>query len=262
MDGAEKFTISRFTGDSAGKAEISVAREFPLTIIFNGEELVTLLCSPIEFKYLAVGFLSSEGLLKSKDEIKRITTDDQRGIIRIETVDNRGPAEDVIFKRLITSGCGRGAAFYSEADAARQKIATRTKISPEEVYALANQFQHGSDLYLETHGVHSAALCNPKGILVFAEDIGRHNAIDRVFGKCFLENISIEDCLIMTSGRVSSDSVYKVARRGIPILVSISVPTGLGVKTADDLGITLIGSVRGNRRMNVYANDWRVVRHQ
>ena len=253
----ERFPIMRLTREGRSSVEDEVARELPVTIILNDEELVTMLCSPEHLDYLVVGFLSSEGLLTSKDEIKKILIDNERGVVRLETVIAKESPQDILFKRIISSGCGRGASFYSTADAASQKVDSRTSISTNEVFTLVNQFQHGSELYLATHGVHSAALCDTNRILVFSEDIGRHNAIDKIFGKCLLEGIPTSDRIIITSGRISSEILHKVAKKGIPIIISVSVPTNLGVRIADDLGITLIGSVRGNK-INVYTNDWRV----
>ena len=254
----ERFPVVRLTRESRDNIEEVVARESPVTIILNNQELVTLLCSPENLEYLAVGFLSSEGLLKSRDEIKKILVDSQRGVVRLETVEDKGFAQDVLFKRLITSGCGRGTSFYSAADTTSQKVESRREISVAEVFALVSEFQHGSEVYLATHGVHSAALSDRKSMLVFSEDIGRHNAIDKIFGKCLLEDIATDDRVVITSGRISSEILHKVAKRGIPIIISISVPTNLGVRIADNLGITLISSVRG-KRMNVCTNDWRVV---
>ena len=258
MDGIETLPVKRVTreGSSSTIQEV-IAREFPVTIILNGKELVTLLCSPKDLKYLAVGFLAAEGFLSSKDEIKKVMVDGQRGVVRVETVADKEPAQDILFKRIITSGCGRGASFYSAADTTSQKVDSRVKISASEVFALVNKFQHSSEVYLATHGVHSAALCDGASMLVFSEDIGRHSAIDKIFGKCLLEDIATEDRLIITSGRITSEILHKVAKRGIPIIISISAPTNLGVKLADKLGITLIGSVKG-RKMNVYTNDWRL----
>ncbi len=253
----ERFPILRLTREGRSSLEEAVASEFAVTVILNDQELVTLLCSPKNLEYLVVGFLASEGLLKSKNEIKKITVDDQRGVVRLETEGGEGFAQDALFKRLITSGCGRGASFYSAADAASQKVESQTTISADEVFALVNKFQHGSLVYLATHGVHSAALCDTDHILVFMEDIGRHNAIDKIFGKCLLEDIPTDDRVIITSGRITSEILHKVAKRGIPIIISISAPTNLGVRIADNLGITLIGSVKG-KRMNVYTNDWRL----
>jgi FdhD protein len=258
MDNVERFPIQRVTKEGTISIEGVFARELPVTIILNNQELVTMLCSPTNLDYLAVGFLSSEGFLRSKEDIKKLMIDDQRGVVRVETKDDKQFAQDILFKRIISSGCGRGASFYSAADAASQKVESQMEISTDEVFALVNEFQHGSEVYLATGGVHSAALCDRKSILVFSEDIGRHNAIDKIFGKCLLDDISTEDRVIITSGRISSEILHKVAKRGIPIIISISAPTNLGVRIADSLGITLISSVRG-KKMNVCTNDWRIV---
>ncbi len=253
----EKIPILRFTEEGGRNIEDVFAREFPLTIILNDQELVTLLCSPTDLRYLAIGFLSSEGLLKSRGEIKKIIVDERRGVVRVETEEGRELDRDVLFKRLITSGCGRGVSFYSANDTTGQKIESQMEISAHDVFTLVSDFQHRSQIYRMTGGVHSAALCDNNGILVFEEDIGRHNAIDKIFGKCLLDDISTEDRVIITSGRISSEILHKVAKKRIPIIISISAPTNLGVRIADNSGITLISSVRG-KRMNVCTNGWRV----
>ena len=254
----EKISISQFTEEGRRNLEDVFAREFPLTIILNDRELATLLCSPKDLGYLAVGFLYSEGLLESKDGIKKISVDDKRGVVRLETIEDKGFTRDVLFKRVvISSASGKGASLYNAADAASQKIESRMKISADEVSALVERFQHRSQLYLATGCVHSAALCDTKNTLVFTEDIGRHSAIDKIFGKCLLENIPTDERVMITSGRISSEILRKVARKRIPIIISIAVPTNLGVRIADKLGITLISSVRG-KRMNICANGWRV----
>ena len=225
MNTIERFSIVRISEEGENDTEDVVAREFSLTIILNNQELVTLLCSPTDLEYLAIGFLFSEGLLRGKDEIKKILVDDQRGVVRIETEESGELARDVLFKRLITSGCGRGASFYSAADATGQKVESQAKVSAPEV---------------------------------FSEDIGRHNAIDKIFGECMLRDVPTDDHMIITSGRISSEILLKVAKRNIPILISKSAPTNLGVRLADELGVTLIGFVRG-KKMNIYTNRWRVV---
>ncbi len=255
----EKFPIVRVTEQGMSQGEDITTMEFALTIILNNQELVTLLCSPADLKYLAIGFLVSEGLLNSKDEIKKIVVDDQRGVVRVETEEDKGLASQLLFKRLITSGCGRGASFYSAADAKNQaRVESQIVISAPQVFALVKEFQHRSQVYKATGGVHSAALCDTKNIILFSEDIGRHNAIDKIFGECMLTDLPTEDHLIITSGRISSEILFKVAKRNIPILISKSAPTNLGVKLAADFGITLIGFARG-KRMNVYTDSWRVV---
>jgi FdhD protein len=254
----EKLSVLKFTEKGSSSVEDVVAKELPLTIILNNQELVTLLCSPTGLRYLAVGFLFSEGLLRSKDEIKKILVDDRRGMVRVETEGGEELASDALFKRFITSGCGRGASFYSAADARdRVKVESRVEISTLEVLALVKEFQHRSQIYQATGGVHSAALCDIRNILVFSEDIGRHNAIDKIFGQCILDDLVTDGHIIITSGRISSEILLKVAKRNVPIIVSKSAPTNLGVKLADDLGVTLVGFVRG-KRMNVYTHAWRI----
>jgi len=253
----ERFPALRLTAEGGGEIEDAVARESLATIFLNGQELVTLLCSPQQLDYLAVGFLFSEGLLKSRDEIKKVKVDEPKGAVRVETKGEISADSRFFAKRLITSGCGGGATFYSVADAAMPEVTSRQKISSADILNLVRAFQHGSPLFRETGGVHSAALCDRSKILVFSEDIGRHNAVDKVFGRCLLEDIPTADRLLLTSGRVSSEVLYKVARREVPIIISVSAPTSLGVKMAEKLGITLVGHVRG-KRMNVYTHSWRI----
>ena len=248
----------RVTEQGRNQTQDVVVKESPLTIILNNQELVTLLCSPTDLQYLAIGFLLSEGLLESKDEIKKLIVDDRRGVARVETERTNESAGELLFKRLITSGCGRGAGFYHAADTqALVKVQSNIKISALKVFNLVKEFQHHSQIYRTTGGVHSASLCDTENILVFKEDIGRHNAIDKIFGECILRDIPTDDRIVITSGRISSEILLKVTKRNIPILISKSAPTNVGVSLAADLGITLVGFVRG-KRMNVYTNEWRV----
>ena len=259
MDSTERISIHRVTREGRQGTEDLVTRETPLTIILNNRELVTLLCSPLELEYLAVGFLASEGLIKSRDEVKKLIVDEERGVARVETEEEEGFDSELLFKRLITSGCSGGASFYRPGDAQnRAKVASQLSISATRVFSLVKQFQTNSRTFRATGGVHSAALCDVNGILVFSEDIGRHNAIDKVFGRCMLDDIATDDRIAVTSGRISSEILLKVARRSVPILVSRSAPTNLGVRLAGDLGVTLLGFVRGER-MNVYSHSWRIV---
>ena len=127
----------------------------------------------------------------------------------------------------------------------------------EEVLAMVKEFDTRSEMYQATNGVHSAALCDNKHILVFCNDLGRHNAIDKVFGECILKGIPTIDRMVITSGRTPSEMVLKVAKGKVPILISVSVPTDLSTRLANDLDITIIGFVRGGM-MNVYTSHQRV----
>ena len=253
--------LLQLTDGDRRNVEDAVARECPLTIFLNNQELVTLLCSPTNLQYLAVGFLFSEGLLKDKNNIKKLLVDDQHGVVRVETKETERLIRDVLFKRLITSGCGRGVSFYSATDAIVQKVESQVEISAHNIFTLVSDFQHRSQIFRITGGVHSAALCDTENIIIFKEDIGRHNAIDKIFGECTLRDITTNNRIIITSGRISSEILLKAAKRNISIIISKSAPTDLGVKLANDLSVTLIGFVRG-KRINVYSNDWRIVRDE
>ncbi len=245
-----KLSVLRVTQQDESEIEDIVVREFSLTIVLNSQELVTLLCSPSSLEYLAVGFLLSEGLVNAKDDIKKIVVDGQRGVAEAETEDAIGTPRG----RVLASGGGK-----SLASVGIQKVSAdpQTKLPASQVFSLVEDFVKRSRVFKATGGVHSAALCDSTRVLVFSEDIGRHNAIDKVFGECLLKDMATDNRVMVTSGRVSSEILLKVARRNIPILVSKSAPTDLGVKLANDLGITLIGFVRG-KKMNVYTNGWRV----
>lgn len=248
----------RVTDHDSMTLEDTVVGEFPMTLMLNDQELVTMLCTPADLKYLAVGFLFSEGFIESKDDVKQVTVNQGTGVVRVDTTTAEGIDREALFSRIITSGCGRGASFYSATDLSGEKVQSLTKIAVASVLALTSEFQRRSETYRATGGVHSAALCDERNILVFSEDIGRHNAMDKVFGECLMKDTPTDDRIVVTSGRISSEILLKVARRKVPILISKSAPTSLAVKLADDLGITLVGFVRG-KRANVYTNTWRII---
>lgn len=258
MTETERLPILQITEQGSNANESVVVKEFALAIILNKQGLATLLCSPTNLKYLTIGFLFSEGLIKGKDELKEIIVDEGKGIVRVETEGGKVPTNNLSFKPLIASGGGKSGSFSGVANIkGMTKIDSQIGISAHEVFSLVEEFQHCSRLYKITGGVHSAALCDTKSIQIFSDDIGRHNAIDKIIGECLLRDIPTDNQIIITSGRISSEILLRVAKKRIPVLISVSAPTNLGVRLATDLGVTLIGFVRGNR-MNVYANEWRV----
>jgi FdhD protein len=246
----KKVPTLRITEHDSVKMDSTVAREFSLTIVLNGQELVTLLCSPTDSQFLAVGFIQSQGLIKSKDDIKNISADD-RGAVRIETKKK----VDISPRSVLTSSGGKGPGLFITQNVKKE---SQLKLSTAFIFSLMEEFDQRSEVFKTTGGTHSAALCNAKGIVVFSEDIGRHNAIDKMFGQCLLQDIAIDNCFVLFSGRISSEILLKVAARGLPILIARNAPTDLGIKLANDLGITLVGFARG-KKMTVYANDWRIV---
>jgi FdhD protein len=157
--------------------------------------------------------------------------------------------------RTVTSGCAGGISFGREV---QEKIADGVTFRQEKIKAIFREFHQKSDTYKLTGGVHGAALTDGERILVFAEDIGRHNAVDKVIGYCLLENLSFEGTIMLASGRLSSEIVSKCARCRIPLLVSRAAPTSLAITIAQSSGLTLVGFVRGER-MNVYTGRQRIL---
>lgn len=253
----ESFTITRIKGNGRETAEDMVVQEVPFTLNLAEKELVTLLCSPFDMDDLVRGFLFTSGLIKNLDEIKRITIDNQRWFCYIEVANAQ--AGDLMFKRMYTSGCGRGVLFYNALDIMhKSKVISEFKIISAFVSGVMLNFQKQSEIYLKTGGVHSAALTDGHNIIAFREDIGRHNAIDKVIGYALSQSRSFEDNALLTSGRISSDVVFKVRRCGIPIIISCSAPTNQAVRLAREMNITLVGFARGNR-MNVYSAEERII---
>lgn len=251
------FKITKIKADKREIADDFIVEEVPFTLVLSDKELVTLLCMPSDLEDLARGFLFTSGLIRSAQDIKKIVIDQEQWLANIDLADP-AIAKDLVFKRLFTSGCGRGVLFYSVADiASRSKIASDLKLAPDKIYALMAQFQRKSEIFLKTGGVHSAALANENDILIFKEDIGRHNAIDKVIG-CALNSIGFENKVLLSSGRISSEVLFKARKAEIPVLISQSAPTNQAVRLARDMEITLIGFARGNR-MNIYSAEERVI---
>jgi len=239
--------------------EISLAREIPLTIFVNDVEIVTLLTSGGYLENLALGFLVSEGIITSRPQVKELFLDEDRGEARITTSEDTDLPQDLFLKRTITSGCGKGTSFYYALDALTSKT-TSSKLSlrAEQVSSLMKELNARSELYRVTGGVHNTALAEKDKILIFREDIGRHNSVDKICGECFIKEIPLENKILITTGRITSEILIKTARLGIPILISRGAATSLSFELAKKLNITTIGMARGTT-FTVYSGSERVI---
>lgn len=236
-----------------------VVIEAPVTIYLNGEELVTLLCTPEKIDRLALGFLRSEGLLATFDDLSSIRVREEEGLVEVELKNRSNLAEKLYGKRTVTSGCGKGTIFFNVLDSLRSKPLTgKMQLTADTIHSLMNDLQQKADLFRITGGVHSAALADSEKVIFFYEDIGRHNAIDKIIGECLLGSVSTDDKIIVTSGRLSSEVLLKAAKLKIQLLISRAAPTSLSIELAETLNITLVGFVRG-QRMNIYSHTWRVI---
>ncbi len=253
----EQRKILRVEASRVWETEDPVVCEVPLTIYLNGQEFVTLLCTPELMDMLAVGFLRSEGLIQEYSDITSLWLDEEQGTVFIETQGSK-LEEKLYGKRTITSGCGKGTVFFSVLDALKSKpIRSAVTVTVAQIHTLVQRLKEQASLFQLTGGVHSAALCSPEEIVYFCEDIGRHNAVDKILGLCLKEGASISDKILVTSGRISSEILIKVAKLGIPVIVSRAAPTTLSIDLAEKLGVTLVGFVRG-KRLNVYSHTYRV----
>ncbi len=248
-----KVDIIRYENGSFSRMEDLVAKEYALTLYLNGDELVTLLCSPSALSFLAVGFLASEGLITKQEEILSLKLDEQRGTVEIETSNKDSLARRLYGKRMVTTGCGKGTSFYVAVDALKcSRVNPEMKLAADDIIQLMKSFSKMSGVFAETGGVHSACLCKDREVVLFYEDIGRHNALDKIIGEALYKGVDTEDKLLITSGRLSSEILIKCAKRRIPVVVSRSAPTEQAVVLGRQLGIGMIGFVRG-LRFNVYS---------
>ncbi|MGQ9514896.1 MAG: formate dehydrogenase accessory sulfurtransferase FdhD [Thermoproteota archaeon] len=257
---AKSVEIVRVNRDRFSRQKDLVVVEEVYSISVNGITIASIACMPADLERLAVGFLFSIGMISSYAEIQKIFVKEGEHIIDVETTDK---AKSSMIKgvKTITSGCGVGhASMESIFELFRSwKISSNLYVHVSEIKALMKKFQRSSTLFLLTGGVHSAALCEPSGLLFFMEDIGRHNAVDKVLGECLMKGITMRDKILLLTGRISSDILVKAALCEIPVIVSQSAPTYLATEIAKRSGMTLIGFARGER-LNVYSHEERLIK--
>ncbi|ASS75253.1 formate dehydrogenase family accessory protein FdhD [Tumebacillus algifaecis] len=240
--------------------EDQVVTEYPLTIFLNEEEFATLVCTPEHLEQLTVGFLASEGVITSFGDIKSLLVEETRGLVHVETNRVNALSKNLHSKRYLTSCCGKSRQsfyFYNDAKTAKKITARRVTLTYQDCFALMKKMQGGADIFRETGGVHNAALCDASGIILARMDIGRHNALDKIYGYCLQHEIALDDKVIVFSGRVSSEVLLKAAKIGCEIVLSKSAPTELALDLAEELGITVVGFIR-NRSLNVYTHPERI----
>jgi FdhD protein len=255
-DDVKQINIVKIKDETCEETLDSVVVEMPLKLYVNYELYTVLMCTPNEVKELAIGYLFSEGIISSLDSIESIEEKfDDRVCIVLK--DDIKVNYDSI--KAEASGCGSGRVQLKFLELGLDTaVESDYKVSSVDILKLMKEFNRASELFIKTGGVHSCAICKNEGITVFSEDIGRHNALDKVIGKSIINNISLKDKFVMTTGRISSDIVVKTVKAGIPILVSHSAPTDLAIDMAKASNLTVIGFVRGNR-MTVYCRKDRVI---
>ncbi|MGH7265579.1 MAG: formate dehydrogenase accessory sulfurtransferase FdhD [Candidatus Rokuibacteriota bacterium] len=224
-----------------------VVREQPLTVFVNGEKFITLLSTPLKLDRLVVGYLWLEKVIGSVDEIARL---------RVSEVDGRADVDltravELPKERILTSGCGGGITFRID-PRVFPRIDSGLRVEPARLFERMKELYLGATAYRASRGIHGAALADPDRLLFLAEDVGRHNAVDKVVGEALLSGTSMGDRILLNTGRVSSEMLLKGARMGVPLVVSRTSPTEMAVSLAEQLGITVVGYLQHDS-FNLYA---------
>jgi len=232
---------------TGAQVETHVVHERPLTIYLNAQEIVTSMTIGDHPDWLAVGYLLNQGMLRHDDEITGIDYDDDLEVIVVRTVRETN-FEEKMKKKTRTSGCAQGTVFGDMMENFETiKLSADARIKTSWLYTLTKKINTAPSLYLKAGAIHGCVLCKGDAPLVYLEDVGRHNAVDKIAGWMFLNKVAPDDKIFYTTGRLTSEMILKCAAMGIPILVSRSGFTAWGVDLARQVGMTVIGRARGKR---------------
>ncbi|SLN63304.1 formate dehydrogenase accessory protein [Roseovarius albus] len=226
--------------------QIAVVEERPLTIFLNGQEIVTAMTIGDYPEYLALGFLRNQGMLRDGETVTKVDYDDDLETVVVRT-DSQTTYEEKLKKKTRTSGCAVGTVFGDMMEGLEGVTLPDLQVKTSDLYALAAKINRTPSLYLEAGAIHGSVLCQGNRPLVYMEDVGRHNAVDKIAGWMFAEQVNAADKVMYTTGRLTSEMVIKTALMGIPVLASRSGFTAWGVEIARQVGLTLIGRMRGKR---------------
>lgn len=250
----------RVTGHDQTGAPVTVpvVEERPLTIYLNAQEIVTAMTIGDYPEYLALGFLRNQGMLRPDDRVTGVDYDDEIETVVVRT-ERATSYEDKVRKKTRTSGCAVGTVFGDMMEGLEGLTLPPTELRTSWLYALAYRINTMPSLYLESGAIHGTVLCHQDQPLVYMEDVGRHNAVDKISGWMFRHHADGADKILYTTGRLTSEMVIKCALMGIPVLASRSGFTAWGVEIARQVGLTLIGRMRG-RRFTCLAGEDRLIR--
>ena len=225
----------------------SVTVERPLTLFLNKREIVTMMTISDYPEFLAVGYLVNQNMLHSEDEVVGIDYDDDLEVVVVRTK-YETDFEDKLQKKTLTSGCAQGTIFGDLMESFEGvQFNGPIRLRTSDLYALLKKINTAPSLYLEAGAIHGCVLCLGNQPLIYMEDVGRHNAVDKIAGYMYLNGINSEDKMFYTTGRLTSEMVIKTVQMGIPILISRSGFTAWGVDLARQANLTLIGRARGKR---------------
>ncbi|MAJ96041.1 MAG: formate dehydrogenase family accessory protein FdhD [SAR116 cluster bacterium] len=233
--------------ESGENIKLPVVKEIPLTIYLNKQEIVTAMTLGDMPDLLAVGYLLNQNMLKRDDVISGIDYDDDLQVVIVRT-ERKTNYEQKMEKKIRTSGCAVGTVYGDIMDDfSSVNLDKKTKIKTSWIYTISKKVNTRPSLYLKAGALHGCVLCQKDSPLIYVEDVGRHNAVDKIAGWMFLNKENANDKIFYTTGRLTSEMVIKTVQMGIPILISRSGFTESGVKLAREAGLTLIGRAKGKR---------------
>ena len=241
----------RVTDEYQNTRELHIAEERPLTLYLDSHEIVTLMTLGTAPEWLALGYIKNQGLISDIGEIKSVQVDWQVNAAAITTHAGRDDWREKLGPRIVTTGCGQGTVFGDIKQQLDNIDLKPLKIRQSRLYALLKNLSAHNAVYKSAGAVHGCALCRGAEALIFIEDVGRHNAVDAIAGRLWLEAVSGADKLFYTTGRLTSEMVIKVARMRIPALLSRSGITQMGLELARDMNITLLARAR-NKHFLIY----------
>ena len=236
------------------KRSVSVVTERPLTIFLNSREIVTAMTIGDYPEYLAIGFLFNQCMLRNDDKVTSVDYDDELDVVVVRT-ERETDYEDKLRRKTRTSGCAVGTVFGDMMEGLQGIRLPSTSVRTSWLYSLAHQINTAPSLYLAAGAIHGTVLCRQNVPLIFMEDVGRHNAVDKIAGWMFTTGASAQDKILYTTGRLTSEMVIKTAQMGIPTLASRSGFTAWGVEIAREVNLTLVGRMRGKRFMCLSGED-------
>lgn len=243
--------------EHGARRELRIAGEFPLTVKVDRREVVTLMTLGTHPEELTLGYLRNQRLIESIEQIRAVEVDWERGVVEVETVHGEGVIdwEQKLAHRTVTTGCGQGTVFSCTLDKLYDVRLPRVTIRQSRIYALLEALSAENEIYRSAGAVHGCALCRDAQVLHFVEDVGRHNAADAIAGRMWLERIDGADKVFYTTGRLTSEIVMKAAHMGIPVLLSRSGITHMGLELAQELGIVMIARAKGNHFLAYHGAD-------
>lgn len=236
------------TDHTGASCDVQVVEERPLTIYLNGQEIVTAMTIGDYPDYLALGFLRNQGMLRATDQITGVDFDEELETVVVRTA-RETDYEDKMRRKTRTSGCAVGTVFGDMMEGLEGLSLPPTPVRTSWLYALSAKINRTPSLYLQAGAIHGTVLCHEDRPLVYMEDVGRHNAVDKIAGWMLAEKVPPGDKILYTTGRLTSEMVIKTAMMGIPVLASRSGFTAWGVEIAREVGLTLIGRMKGRRFM-------------